>query len=168
LRRFSWPGTGRGGSGRGGVARAGIATSRARGPLVEFANSGTGGDRPNWSLGRVRLAHLHRTRQRRRELDEDFALGPKTKDFVAALQRWGLDPIRTVGIEIAARPVGSNDGEHVMHLPRCQRTDVAAAVMSPAGNIYGLPWEFTCAPFDWITINNSDPNIFLLTPIFYK
>ncbi|KAF0914019.1 hypothetical protein E2562_026397 [Oryza meyeriana var. granulata] len=26
------------------------------------------------------------------EFDEEFAAGPKTRDFVAALQRWGLDP----------------------------------------------------------------------------
>ncbi|KAJ1297826.1 hypothetical protein BS78_01G407100 [Paspalum vaginatum] len=57
------------------------------------------------------------------EFDEAFASGPKTRDFVAALQRWGLDPKQkamffTTEFDDNVRLSGRNIGSLKMLTPR--------------------------------------------------
>nr|BAJ86004.1 predicted protein [Hordeum vulgare subsp. vulgare] len=57
------------------------------------------------------------------EFDEEFATGPRTRDFVAALQRWGLDPREkamffSTELDDNVRPSGRNIGTLKMLTPR--------------------------------------------------
>ncbi|CAM0872418.1 unnamed protein product [Alopecurus aequalis] len=57
------------------------------------------------------------------EFDEEFATGPRTRDFVAALQRWGLDPTEkamffSTELDTNVRLSGRNIGTLKMLTPR--------------------------------------------------